>query len=43
LAPTLRVNGLYMTLADLGDYPMPIYDGDVEAKSGARQRMKLRH
>ena len=28
-------NGIAGTLADLGDYPMPLYDGDLEAKSGA--------
>ncbi len=27
-------NGLHATFADLGDYPMPLYDGDVESKSG---------
>ena len=27
-------NGLHATFADLGDYPMPLYDGDLEAKSG---------
>jgi chromate reductase, NAD(P)H dehydrogenase (quinone) len=28
-------NGIHSTFADLGDYPMPLYDGDIEAKSGA--------
>ncbi len=28
-------NGLHATFADLGDYPMPLYDGDLETKSGA--------
>jgi chromate reductase, NAD(P)H dehydrogenase (quinone) len=28
-------NGLQATFADLGDYPMPIYDGDLEGSSGA--------
>lgn len=27
-------NGIKSTFADLGDYPMPLYDGDVEAKDG---------
>lgn len=27
-------NGLQATFADLGDYPMPLYDGDLEARSG---------
>jgi chromate reductase, NAD(P)H dehydrogenase (quinone) len=29
-----EANGIAATLADLGDYPMPLYDGDIEAKSG---------
>jgi NAD(P)H-dependent FMN reductase len=29
-----HANGLPTTLADLGDYPMPLYDGDLEAASG---------
>ncbi len=27
-------NGIAATFADLADYPMPIYDGDLEARSG---------
>jgi chromate reductase, NAD(P)H dehydrogenase (quinone) len=27
-------NGIQATFADLGDYPMPLYDGDLETKSG---------
>ena len=27
-------NGIASAIADLGDYPMPIYDGDLEAKAG---------
>ena len=27
-------NGLHATFADLGDYPMPLYDGDIEANDG---------
>jgi len=30
----LRAAGLEATLADLRDYPMPIYDGDLEAGEG---------
>jgi chromate reductase, NAD(P)H dehydrogenase (quinone) len=33
-AEIAAANGLASTFADLGDYPMPIYDGDIEAKSG---------
>jgi len=29
-----EANGIAATLADLGDYPMPIYDGDLEARDG---------
>lgn len=29
-----EANGIPATLADLGDYPMPIYDGDFEARDG---------
>ena len=27
-------NGILATFADLGDYPMPLYDGDIEASAG---------
>jgi NAD(P)H-dependent FMN reductase len=27
-------NGIAATFADLGDYPMPLYDGDTEASTG---------
>jgi NAD(P)H-dependent FMN reductase len=33
-AEIATVNGLPATVADLGDYPMPIYNGDLEAKDG---------
>jgi NAD(P)H-dependent FMN reductase len=33
-AEIATVNGLPATVADLGDYPMPIYDGDLEGKDG---------
>ena len=29
-----HANGIAATLADLGDYAMPIYDGDLETRSG---------
>ena len=29
-----KANGVAATFADLGDYPMPIYDGDTEATEG---------
>ncbi|MEZ5856614.1 MAG: NAD(P)H-dependent oxidoreductase [Hyphomicrobiaceae bacterium] len=29
-----EANGIAATFADLGDYPMPIYDGDVEVQQG---------
>jgi len=29
-----EANGIAATLADIGDYPMPIYDGDLEARDG---------
>lgn len=29
-----EANGIASTWADIGDYPMPIYDGDFEAKEG---------
>ena len=34
LAATIAAaNGVPATFADLGDYPLPLYDGDLEAKS----------
>jgi chromate reductase, NAD(P)H dehydrogenase (quinone) len=33
-AAIATANGLPATFADLGDYPLPLYDGDLEAKSG---------
>ena len=35
-----QANGIIATFADLGDYPMPIYDGDIEAKSGVPENAK---
>jgi chromate reductase, NAD(P)H dehydrogenase (quinone) len=35
LAATIATaNGVPATFADLGDYPLPLYDGDLEAKGG---------
>jgi chromate reductase, NAD(P)H dehydrogenase (quinone) len=34
-ASIATANGLPATFADLGDYPLPLYDGDLEAASGA--------
>ena len=33
-ATIAEANGIAATFVDLADYPMPIYDGDLEAKSG---------
>ncbi len=33
-AEIATANGLHATFADLGDYPMPLYDGDLEASDG---------
>jgi len=33
-AEIANANGLPATFADLGDYPMPIYDGDLESREG---------
>jgi chromate reductase, NAD(P)H dehydrogenase (quinone) len=33
-ASIATANGLPATFADLGDYPMPLYNGDLEAKDG---------
>jgi NAD(P)H-dependent FMN reductase len=33
-ADAARRAGAEVTLIDLKDYPMPIYDGDIEAASG---------
>jgi chromate reductase, NAD(P)H dehydrogenase (quinone) len=37
-ASALRSNGVETTFADLKDYPMPLYDGDVEAAQGMPER-----
>lgn len=33
-ASIAEANGIAATFADLGDYPMPLYDGDTEAADG---------
>lgn len=33
-ATIAEANGIAATFADLGDYPMPLYDGDLEAAEG---------
>jgi NAD(P)H-dependent FMN reductase len=33
-AEVANANGIAATFADLGDYPMPIYDGDLESREG---------
>jgi chromate reductase, NAD(P)H dehydrogenase (quinone) len=33
-AEIANANGVHSAFADLGDYPMPIYDGDLEAAQG---------
>jgi NAD(P)H-dependent FMN reductase len=42
-AEIARTNGIPATFADLGDYPMPIYDGDLESRDGVPENaLKLR-
>jgi NAD(P)H-dependent FMN reductase len=33
-ADIAHANGLQATFADIGDYPMPLYDGDLETRDG---------
>ena len=33
-AEIAHANGIAATFADLGDYPLPLYDGDADAESG---------
>lgn len=35
-----HANGIQTTIADLGDYPMPIYDGDIEARQGVPENAR---
>jgi len=39
-AGELRNAGMDVTLADLRDYPMPLYDGDSEAASGVPENVR---
>jgi putative NADPH-quinone reductase len=42
-AEIAKANGIAATFADLGDYVMPLYDGDAEAQSGAPENaLKLK-
>lgn len=39
-----EANGIAAAFADLGDYPLPIYDGDLEDRDGAPDNaIKLKH
>jgi len=43
-AEIAQANGLPSTFADLGDYPMPLYDGDLESAEGPPENaLKLKH
>lgn len=39
-AEELRRRGVEVTFADLKDYPMPMYDGDLETTSGVPERAR---
>jgi chromate reductase len=39
-AQIAEANGIPSTFADLADYPLPLYDGDLEAKEGAPENAK---
>jgi len=39
-AAIANANGIPATFADLGDYPMPIYNGDLEAREGVPENAK---
>ena len=39
-AEELRRRGIEITLADLRDYPMPLYDGDLEADNGLPESVR---
>jgi len=42
-AEIAAANGIAATFADLGDYPMPLYDGDLETRDGPPENaLKLR-
>ena len=38
-----EANGIEAVLVDLKDYPMPIYNGDLEAKNGPPERARAFH
>lgn len=43
-ADIAEANGIAATFADLGDYPMPLYDGDAEVAEGPPENArKLKH
>jgi len=43
-AEIAHANGLPSTFADLGDYPMPLFDGDLEQAEGPPENaLKLKH
>ena len=42
-ADIANANGVPATFADLGDYPMPIYDGDLEAADGVPENARKLH
>lgn len=43
-ADIAHANGIASTFVDLGDYPMPIYNGDIEAQSGSPENaVKLKN
>ncbi len=43
-AQMVEQQGATVSLIDLGDYPMPLYDGDLEAQEGAPENaLKLRN
>ena len=39
-AEIAHANGVGATFADIGDYPMPIYDGDLETKDGVPENAR---
>ena len=39
-ADIAHANGIKSTFADLGDYPLPLYDGDFDAANGAPDNAK---
>jgi chromate reductase, NAD(P)H dehydrogenase (quinone) len=42
-AEITAANGMQSTFADLGDYPMPLYDGEFEAKDGPPENARKLH